>query len=174
MGLEIGAALLFAGTVAAVGGTGYNAYAGAKAAKASRRAESLRQRQMNLDSAMKRREILRKVQLSRSQALSRTTQSGASSSSALGGAFGEIAQRGGEDVNYNEFSTDVGNDLFRANRDFTTWRSNAETGQGIANLGMNLIQSTPTLTSIGTEAFGKKPGSSTSPGYRGPYISSIY
>lgn len=180
MGLEIGAAALFSaiGAAGAVGGTAYSAYAGNKAAKASRRAENLRQRQMNLDSAMKRREIFRKMQLSRAQAVSRTTNAGVGEAggSALPGALGSISQRGQEDLGYNQFSTDIGNDLFRANRQYTTWQSNAQTGQGIANLGMNLIQAAPTLERIGTEISGPRTGGQvrTSPGYRGPYISSIY
>ncbi len=177
MGLEIGAALLYAGTAAAVGGTAYSAYSGSKAASASRKAERLRQRQMNLDSAMKRREIIRKMQLSRAQAVSRTTQAGVGDpgGSALGGATASIQQRGSEDLGYNQFSTDIGNDLFRANRQQTTWQSNAQTGQGIANLGMNLIQAGPTIQAIGTEVAGSRPGQvKTPPGYRGPYISSIY
>lgn len=177
MGIEvgIGALLTSIGTATAVAGTGYSVYSGAKAAGASRDAERLRQRQLNLDSAMKRREMLRKIQLSRSTALSRTTVAGAQKSSALGGALGSIQQRGGEDLNYNQQSTDIGNDLFAANRDITTFQSQAQAGQGIGNLGFNLIQSAPTLSRIGTDLFGGESTSGKSGGgYRGPYISTIY
>lgn len=178
MGLELGAALLYAGTAASIGGTAYSAYSGQKAATASKKAEKLRQRQMNLDSAMKRREILRKTQLARAQAVSRTTAAGVSDpgGSALGGATASITQRGQEDLGYNQFSTDIGNDLFSANRQYTQWSSNAQTGSGIAQMGMNLIQAAPTLQRIGTEIAGQRSNSQvrTAPGYRGPYISSIY
>lgn len=172
MGLEAAAAI---GLVAAVGGTGYSAYSGNKAAQQSRKAEGLRQQQMNLDSAMKQREIFRKTQLSQATARARATQSGTQFGSGLQGGLAEIAQRGGEDTNYNFQSTQIGNDLFQTNARQTQYKSNQETGQGVANLGLNLLQSLPTISRIGTEIVGSKSASSGRfPGYRGPSISTIY
>jgi len=172
MGLEIAAAV---GLISAVGGTGYSAYKGNMAAKQSQKAEALRQQQMNLDSQMKQREIFRKTQLAQATARQRATQSGSQFGSGLQGGLAEIAQRGGEDTNYNFQSTNIGNSIFAANAAQTGFKSQAETGQGFASLGLNLLQSLPTLNRIGTEIAGPRQSSSFPQGaYRGPYISSIY
>jgi len=172
MGLEIAAAI---GLASAVGGTAYSAYSGNKAAKQSRKAENLRQQQMNLDSQMKQREIFRKTQLAQATARQRATQSGSQFGSGLQGGLAEIAQRSGEDTNYNFQSTNIGNDIFAANQKQTMFKSNAEAGAGVAAFGMNLLQSLPTLNRIGTEIAGPRQSSSfPQAAYRGPYISSIY
>lgn len=185
MGLETAALLTAIGTATAVGGTAYSVYNGQRAAAASKEAENLRQKQLNLDSAMKRREMIRKIQLSESTAVARATSSGTQDSSSFGGSIGSIQSRGGEDLNYNKESTDIGNNLFAANRDVTTFQSLSQAGSGVSSLGTSLLQSTGTLTRIGTDLFAgrgspeevmSRSDMSNIPiaPYRGPSISTIY
>lgn len=179
MALEVGlgALLTTLGTATAVAGTAYSAYEGNKAAGQSRRAEQLRQQQMNLDSAKRQRDFIRKMQMAQAQSSTRLSQSGAQFSSAAAVSSGNIASETQTDINYNQFSTDIGNNIFDANAKQTEYKSNAEAGQGFSKLGMSLLQSTPTITRIGTEIAGRSNnsgGAAASQNNPGPYISSIY
>lgn len=175
MGAEV---LLAIGTATAVAGTGYSVYSGQQAASQSREAEALRQRQLNIDSARRQRELARKLQLSRAVALSNSVSGGSQYGSGLQGGYGEIQQRSSEDSNYNTQSTDIGNRLFDVNARMATYQANAQAGSSVAGLGTSLMQNAGTISRIGTDLFGGSSSgpSSTSAGYRGPYsaMPSIY
>lgn len=163
MALEAaGLATLFsvAGGVAAVAGTSYQAYEAKQASAASKRAEAARQRQLELDSMMKQRKIMRDAQLARAVSTSRQVgQTGGVDDSSGFGAYGQIQGQAGEQSNYQFQNTAIGRDIFAANADVTEANAGQAIGKSIFGFGSDLIQAGPTLGRIGADLFG---GSSNS------------
>lgn len=164
MALESVAALstifAVAGGTAAVAGTGYQMYENNMANKASQKAEDARKRQLELDTAMKQRAIMRSAQLARATAVSRQQgQTGGVDDSAGFGAFGQIQGQQGEQSFYQSQNADIGRTIFDANQQLSEANAGQAIGKSFAGFGMDLIKSGPTLGSIGADLFGNKANS---------------
>ena len=77
-----------AAAITAIGGI-VSAIGAMKQAKASAKAEKLRERQMRLEAMRKKRELIREGQVARAEALSNATAQGAASSTGLFGGYGQ-------------------------------------------------------------------------------------
>jgi hypothetical protein len=106
-----------------------------KQAAASKKAEKLRQRQMQLEAVRKRREIVREAVVARATALSNATAQGANEGSGLQGGYGQITSQ--ETRNKAALSQDVaiGNGIFKANQQYASGGMLSAFGGGIQNLG---------------------------------------
>jgi hypothetical protein len=117
---------------------GYMQYKGQeKMIQAQKKAERLRERQMNLQAMRERREVVRQSILARSTALATTTAQGAASqgSSALGGAYGQIGGEAGRQrvaINQNQ---EIGQGIFKANRQYFSGTQQMGMGQAVAGAG---------------------------------------
>lgn len=174
MGLELlgaGAAALFegitasgfaagataVGSAAAVAGAGASIYGNIRSAEASKRAENLRQKQMELQHMREIRQIFRQSQNARAVALSNAVGSGAKESSALPGGYGQIAGAAGAMTTAANENLDIGRGLFSANRDTATGKEIAGVGGGLYQLGKDVIGSSEAIGRIGSTYFnGKK------------------
>ncbi len=143
VGLAIGAA----GTVASVAGA--NA-----AADASKRAEALREKQMNLESARQRRAVIRNMLKARATSLVNATIQGAAGGSALPGAYGQINQQAGENTLGINQGQEIGAGVFSANRDSAGASSLVAFGGGLSSLGGSLIDNSATIGRVATYASG--------------------
>lgn len=145
----VGIAGLGVQAVSAVG----QASARREATAASRRAERLREQQMNLERARKQREAFRQATVARSVALSRSVSQGAGqgdeASSSLFGAYGQIAGAFGRATNTEEQNADIGAGLFAANRDLASAQGDIATYEGIGKLGSSLTANSETIGKIG-------------------------
>ena len=121
-----------------------------QAAKASQRAEKLRERQMELESNRQRRQIVRNMIRARSQALATTTAQGASGGSGLSGAYGQIGQQGGENLVGVNQAQQIGAGIFKANRDIAGAESLAAFGGGLSSLGGAIFSNAEGIGRIGT------------------------
>lgn len=121
-----------------------------QAAKASQRAEALREKQMNLESQRQRRQIVRNMIRARSQALATTTAQGASKGSALGGAYGQIGQQTGENIVGVNQGQEIGAGIFKANRDIAGAEALSAFGGGISSLGGALFSNSESIGRIGS------------------------
>lgn len=143
-------ALLLAGSLAiSAVGIGMQVSASREAAAASqrsieaqKRAEAARFAGQEIDANRRRREMIRRSIIARSQALSNATARGAADSSALGGAFGQIAGLNAFNLSGVGLGQQIGSELFAANaqgllakQDEAGALGSAATGQGIASLG---------------------------------------
>lgn len=141
----IGAAATAAGTVMSFAGQN-------KADKASKRAEKLRENQMNIESQRSRRQIIRQALVARSDALSNATAQGAAQGSGLAGGIAQIGGDAGRnitDVNQNQA---LGTSMFAANRQIAAGQTMASTGNGISSLGGTLIKNQDAIGRLGTYA----------------------
>lgn len=129
------------GAVVSVGASLFGGYkqmqAQEKMVKAQQRAEKLREQQMNLQATRERREVIRNAILARSTALATTTAQGASSSgsSALGGAYGQIAGDANRQTLAINQNQNIGSGIFAANRQYFAGTQQMGVGQAITGAG---------------------------------------
>lgn len=147
-------------TIAAVGlglaavGTAVNIKGQQKAAAASKKAERLREKQMNLEAARRRREIVREAQLARSQALAAGVSQGADvGSSGVQGGFAQIAGRAGLSTLQVNQGQDIGAGLFDANADIASGESISSFGKSVQGFGGKLMANADTI-SANLESYG--------------------
>lgn len=155
--------------LAATAAGAYKQYQASKAAQraqeqqiaAQQRAERLRERQMELDAARKRREVIRNMVLARSTALSNITAAGVNTgSSALAGAEAGIMGQGGgqiQAVNQNQL---IGAGMFDANADRAAGeiaegraRGDAAFGQVLTSIGGSLLTNMGAIERVGNTLF---------------------
>lgn len=163
MGIEIGIAAIGLGVASAGTYVQYNAAQDQKAAATEaldiqRKQERLRARQMQFDAMRKRREIIRTAIQQRAYALASTTQSGASTGSALPGAYGQISGTEGTNtvgVNVNE---QFGQQMFNLNsqlagayRNSAIAAANEKVGAGLTTLGGAMMTNAGQITKIGSQ-----------------------
>jgi hypothetical protein len=135
----IGVGASVAGTVAGVVGQ-------ARASRAAKRAEELRERQMNLEAARQRRAEFRNVIKSRASIISNATQAGAEQGSGLPGGVGSTTAQGLSNVQAINQNQQIGQGIFAANRDSFSGRSLASFGAGLVSLGGMAISNAPAFS----------------------------
>lgn len=144
------------GLVAGLAGTVVQ-MAGANAqAQASKRAEKLRETQMNLESARQKRQIIRNALRARSMALVNATGQGASSGSGLQGGYGQIGQGTNENLQGVNQGQTIGAGIFKANRDSFDASNMVSFGGGLTSLGGSIVDNASTIGNIATYAFGNR------------------
>jgi hypothetical protein len=130
---------------------------------AQQRQEAIRKQAMDVDADRRRRQAIREMLIARSTAVARGAAQGAgqSGSSALPGAFGQIAGRAGftlEGINTNQY---LGNDmfsatqqLFEAKKDLADAQSTMQLGSSLSSLGGGLLGSAGTFDRVFSSGFG--------------------
>ena len=143
--------LMAVGTVAAVAGS-------AVSANASMQAEAARKRQMGLESARQRREIIRQSLRARAASLTAGTASGANvqGASGLPGALGSITGRTASNINAVDQAETIGATIFKANEQQAWGQTLASFGNGLSSLGSQVGSVRPEMDRIGTYAAGSK------------------
>lgn len=155
LGPEIALIANIAAGAAAVGGTAYAIHSGQQGAKASKKAEGLRQKQLALESNRERRQAIRQFQLARATGLSNIT--GATGSvlgggSAYGG-LGGMTSTLGTQLNTFDQALDIGQGIFSANAAYSQASANQQTGEGIANFGKSVFGNSEAIGRIGATLF---------------------
>ena len=143
----IGIALSAVGTVQQMS-------ASKRQAKASRRAEELRQKQMNLDALRQKRKIIRQAAIERAKVVSAGGQQGLLESSAVQGSLGSISSitaGNTRDVNQN---VEIGAGLFQQNANIAEAQSAAAFGQGLSTVGGTIVQNAGTINKTLKSVFG--------------------
>lgn len=108
-----------------------------KQIKAQQKAEKLRERQMNLQAMRERREVIRQSVVARATALATTTAQGAAApgSSALGGSYGQIGGERGRQIQAINQNQEIGQGIFKANRQYFQGSQQIGLGTAIAGAG---------------------------------------
>lgn len=117
-----------------VGGV-ISALGAAKQAKASAKAEKLRERMMQLEAMRKRRELVREGVVARATATSNASAQGASEGSALQGGIAQITNQQNRNVQASFQDEKLGKGVFSANRAYAKAGGMIALGQGISSLG---------------------------------------
>lgn len=144
----IGLGLQAAGTMATMEGN-------RQAAAASKRAEDLRQKQMNLESMRQRRQVIRNAVRARSMALSGATAQGASSGSGIAGGLSQIAGDAGRQIQGVNQGQEIGAGIFDANRSIASAQELASFGGGLSSLGGAVFSSAEPMGRLTQFGFGQ-------------------
>lgn len=109
-----------------------------KAAKAAKKADRLRERQMNLEAMRKKRELIREGIVARATAVSNATNQGAGEGSGLAGGLAQIT--GAQNRNTTAVSQDlsIGGGIFSANRQAAKGDALVSLGSGISSIGNSI------------------------------------
>lgn len=146
--------LLVAGLAASAIGTGISVYGGIKQQEAAKKAEDAREKQLSLDSARRRRQILRNAIIARSNATSNAAGQGALLSSGLeGGRAGVSAEAGRQTLAVNQ-NESLGGQIFSANRDAYTASGIQGFGQGVSTIGGTILNNIGTIDRLATYSAG--------------------
>ena len=124
--------------VGALIGTAIQAFGAMKQAKASKKAEALRERQMNLEAMRKKREMVREGVAARSQALSNATAQGAAEGSGLQGGIAQVTAQQNRNVQAVNQDTEIGAGIFKANRQYASGGMLVSLGSGVKDLGASI------------------------------------
>jgi hypothetical protein len=127
-----------AGALLGVVGQAFGLIGGLKTAKAEKKAEKLRERQMNLEAARKKRENIRQAQIQRAEVASNAVSSGAGDSSALAGGIAGIEGAANRNNVAVEQDRQIGAGIFRQNRKAASGRGIAGIGEGISAFGSSI------------------------------------
>jgi hypothetical protein len=106
-----------------------------KQAKAAKKAEALRERQMNLEAARKKRELIREGVVARGKAKANAEAQGAGAGSGLAGGLAQITGQQGRNVQANNQDQQIGQGIFAANRQYAAGGTLASIGSGISSFG---------------------------------------
>jgi hypothetical protein len=152
-------------------GTAISAYGQYGQYKAQRKADAIRQRQVQLEATRQRREQLRRGQVARAQATARAYNQGAGDSSALAGGTSQITAQTGRAVTGTNQDAELSAGLFGANAEAAKAGAIVSIGEGISSVGGAIGSNADTLNRASTSLFGSGSSSSTAGGslnYGGP------
>ena len=126
----------------------------------SQQVEKQRELQMHLDAMRLRREAIRQMVVTRSQALSNATLAGAGDSSGLQGGLSQESAKGRQNVLGIYTNEDIGKEIFQRNEAISQLgtqlnqaQADVQAGQGLFNLGSSILGSATTVARIGTSLF---------------------
>lgn len=106
-----------------------------KQAKASKKAEEARERQMQLEQMRKRREIVREGVVARATATSNASAQGASEGSGLQGGLAQVTQQQNRNLLASRQDEALGSEVFRQSRKFAKAGGMIAFGSGLSSLG---------------------------------------
>lgn len=151
----------FSSIIAAAGlglsaaGTVMNVMGQQKAAAGAKRAERLREAQMNIEESRSRRQIIRQAVVARGSALSNATSQGAQESSGLVGGISQITNESGGAVTAGQQNKQLGTQMFAANRQISAGQSQSSFGSGLSSLGNGLVSNSEMIGRIGNYFSGR-------------------
>lgn len=123
--------------------------------KAMKSAERARERQMALESARRRREIIRNQIVANSQATYNAYAQGAGEGSGLQGGLAQVSgDSGNQQVAVNQ-NQQLGSQIFAANQKYYDASGMANFGAGLSSLGGALINNAGTIGRLSTFGTGR-------------------
>lgn len=126
------------GLLLGVVGQAFSLVGGLKAAKAEKKIEKLRERQMNLEAMRKKRENYRQSLIQKAEVTSSAVDQGAGESSALAGGIAGITGQVGRNNLAVEQDRQIGTSIFRQNEKVAKGRGIVAIGEGIGSFGSML------------------------------------
>lgn len=144
------------GAAATAVGVGTQVVGAVQAARGEKKAEALREAQMNLESRRERRNIVRQAALARASAVTSAQSQGAQDGSGLQGGLSQITSQAGNATVATNQNNQLGSAMFGANRMISSGNTMASIGSGISSLGGSLVQNSEMLGRLGNYAFGTR------------------
>lgn len=133
-------------------GQSKTAEANEKASAESKKLESIRRQEAKLDDQRRRREIIRRSQIARSNALTAAAGQGVLSSSGAAGAIGQATNQGATQFNEQNQAYQLGGQAFSANAGIAAAGAEGAAGQAISGFGQTLFNNARQIAQVGTAA----------------------
>lgn len=124
-------------------GTGVSMFGQFKEAKASKKQEALRQRQMELEATRQRREQVRRATVARAQATANAYNQGSGDSSGLSGGLAQITSQANRNILGINQDEQIGNQVFKTNQQIASARFIQSVGSGVSSLGKAAAEAGP-------------------------------
>ena len=140
---------LFTALATAVG-TGVSLYGNVQAAQASKEAEEIRNRQMQVSAQRERRLAIRNSMRQSAMSRSAGVAQGAFEGSGVGGGLAQAVGTGAQAVGDTNANQNFGTQMFNANADMSQGRMIASIGSGISDFGKQAVRSAPAIGRIGS------------------------
>lgn len=121
--------------ITGVVGTAVGAIGSLQQAKGMKRAEAVREKQMNLQAAREKRASIRESVIARAQATSNATAQGADQGSGLAGGLGQISSQNASNIQGISQGQELGREMFAANRQIARGQTMGSIGGAIQGLG---------------------------------------
>lgn len=153
--MPVATSTVIAGIGLAIGAFGaYKQYTAQQdAAKASKKAEKLRETQMNLDAQRRRREVIRKMIAERAASRANAAAQGASGSdSSVIGGQAQAVNTGAYNVNAINQSQEVGQGIFAANAQYADAYARAGFGEAISGFGGKIFDNSEMISRVGASS----------------------
>lgn len=127
----IGAVSAIAGVV----GTAVSVVGAIQQNKAAKKAEALRERQMNLEAQRERRTAIRQAQVAQATAISNASAQGGTGGSGIAGGLGQISNQMNQNITATNQNQEIGAGIFQANRQISSAQTLQSIGSGITGFG---------------------------------------
>lgn len=121
--------------ISGIAGTAVSAIGAAKQASGARKAEALREKQMNLEAERNRRASIRQAVIARATASSNANAQGASEGSGLAGGLAGIQSQNAQNIQGINQGQQIGQGMFAANRQISSGQTMASIGGAIQGFG---------------------------------------
>lgn len=141
------------GLAVAAAGAATTAIGTQQQAKATEKAEDLRQQQMNLDAQRKRRNIIREMIIQQAVGRSNAAVQGVSGgdSAVIGGQQQAVTTAGQNTLAVNQGQA-IGSGIFQANKDLAAGQVTSAWGNAAQNVGGQIVQNSTTISRVGASA----------------------
>lgn len=150
MGLET---VAIAGLAATLVGTGTQVYGQTQQTAATKKAEDLRQQQMEFNQQREQRQIVRKAQAARATAVSNAVGAGAEYGSGLQGGEAQITSDAGAQRVAGRTNLSIGEGLFEANKQLAEAKATSSIGSAVSSLGNTIIQNQAGINRVKSTLF---------------------
>lgn len=127
----IGAVSAIAGVV----GTAVSVVGAMQQNKAAKKAEALRERQMNLEAQRERRTAIRQAQVAQATAISNAANQGGTGGSGIAGGLSQISNQMNQNITATNQNQEIGAGIFQANRQISSAQTLQSIGSGITGFG---------------------------------------
>lgn len=122
-------------TIAGVAGTAVSAIGAYTQAKGAKKAEDIRQKQMDLQAQRDRRSSVRQALMARATASSNATAQGADQGSGLAGGLSSISGQNGRNIQGINQGQELGTQMFNAQRQISNGQTLGSIGGAIQGFG---------------------------------------
>lgn len=146
-------AIAVAGLAISAAGAVGQANAKKDASKASREAEDIRRREMELENRRRMTQLIRTAATARAQSIASASARGATFSSLAEGGLGSIQSQAGANVNAQAENVSLGREMFAANSSLAEAQGEAALYGSVQDFGKTLFTNSEKLGNIGTTLF---------------------
>lgn len=138
--------------IAGAGAIGQNK-ARKEASQASKQAEELRRKEMELENRRRMTQLIRSAAIARARSIASASAAGATFSSLAEGGLGSIQSQAGANVEAQATNVSLGRQMFEANANLAEAQGEAAVWSSVTDFGKTLFANSEPISNIGKTLF---------------------